>query len=85
MALRQGGRALARSLIKGLAPIRGGGGGPVKYAPAQDKTVRAGKVAAQHVCSVCSLAAPMDSAMLLDQSSSRSSRGQALHLLTALC
>lgn len=41
MALRQGSRALARSLTKGLAPTRGGGGGPIKYAPAQDKPVRA--------------------------------------------
>lgn len=39
MALRQGSRALARSLTKGLAPTRGGGGGPIKYAPAQDKPV----------------------------------------------
>jgi hypothetical protein len=40
MALRQGVRALARSVIgnKGLVQ-RGGGGGPVKFAPEPDKPV----------------------------------------------
>eukprot|EP00775_Hariotina_reticulata_P002410 gene2410-2714_t len=38
MALRQGGRALARSLMQAKSlPTRGGGGGPVKYAPELDK------------------------------------------------
>ncbi|KAF8056359.1 hypothetical protein HT031_006358 [Scenedesmus sp. PABB004] len=40
MALRQGGRALARGLAqaRGL-PQRGGGGGPIKYAAPQEKPV----------------------------------------------
>jgi hypothetical protein len=41
MALRQGARALARSVMQGkLLPMRGGGGGPIKYANAPDKPVR---------------------------------------------
>lgn len=41
MALRRGGAALARGLAaaRGL-PTRGGGGGPVKFAPAPDRPVR---------------------------------------------
>jgi hypothetical protein len=40
MALRQGGRALARSLMQAKAlPQRGGGGGPVKFAPAPNKPI----------------------------------------------
>jgi hypothetical protein len=41
MALRQGMRSLARLAGKGL-PQRGGGGGPVKYAPAPEKPVSLG-------------------------------------------
>lgn len=38
MALRQGGRALARSIMQAKAlPERGAGGGPVKYAPPPNK------------------------------------------------
>lgn len=42
MALRQGGRALARGLMQAKAalPTRGGGGGPIKYAPAPNAPVR---------------------------------------------
>ena len=41
MALRQGASALARSVLQGKGlPLRGGGGGPVKMAPAPDKPVR---------------------------------------------
>ena len=41
MALRQGASALARSVLQGKSlPLRGGGGGPVKMAPAPDKPVR---------------------------------------------
>lgn len=40
MALRQGGRVLIRSLMQAKAlPERGGGGGPVKYAPPPNKPV----------------------------------------------
>jgi hypothetical protein len=41
MALRQGGRALARSLMqaKSALPVRGGGGGPIRYADAPNKQV----------------------------------------------
>jgi hypothetical protein len=77
MALRQGGRALARSLTKGLAPTRGGGGGPIQYAPAQDKAVSASKDAETHVCSLFTAAEPMDNSTLLGHSSSRSSSEQA--------
>ena len=41
MALRQGARALARSVMQSkVLPTRGGGGGPIKYANAPDKPVR---------------------------------------------
>lgn len=40
MALRQGGRALARSLMQAKSlPTRGGGGGPIRYADAPNKQV----------------------------------------------
>ncbi len=54
MALRQGVRALARSVIGSKSlPIRGGGGGPVKFAEEVKKPVSSANHAAAAVWNAC--------------------------------